>query len=304
MLTTLLPIILAVLPGLLVDPPKASASKEILLLAADAAYKEQAGKEETFEGWLEYNAGTGRLGLPGRNHLYRLLTIEGGKLTPHPIYLGEKTPLLALTVGKEVRLAGKLVGADVDGMKVEELWPARLLDVVGAEGRQLKVISRMERSIIDQDPTKVQPQAYVFRDAAALAKAQKLTASTNLTLEQMGNTIYATHAQFFNNRLKEVDWSKQMMLVVMAGARSRMPIEVYRLTLNEGQLEVYWRVKGAAAGNNPPVGRFGEGPGLLGAAETVIVPRFDGAIHVIQDGAANNATLLPAAGQDDTKPSK
>lgn len=302
MFNALIVMALAVTPSVAVDPPKANAGKELTLLAGDDAYKAQPGKEDTFEGWLEFNTGTGRIGLPSRNYVYRLLTIDDGKLTPRMIYLHGMEPFLAMAVGKEVRLVGKLVTTDVDGAKVTELWPARAsTQAIPGEGRQLKVLARSAESAVMSSEflRKVQPQAVVLRDAQALAKARNMSATANMTWEQLGNAAFQQIQASLGN-VPGIDWSKQMLIVVASGTRSRGPIEVYRLSLNENHLEVFWRPR---TGGN--VGLPGRGElSVQSPVETVLVPRFDGPIWVMQEGAANNAIVLPAAGQDDAKPAE
>jgi len=116
--------------GLVVAIPVPEGPEPVELFAAEAWYKDQAGKEQDFTGLVVELARNGRVGF-GRNNPYRLL-IEGDKRDLREVYVGGKPDALRAFVGKKVKLTGKAVDMEVEGSTHREIWPARLV-VLDAE---------------------------------------------------------------------------------------------------------------------------------------------------------------------------
>src|SRR5262249_36299711 len=90
----------------------------VVLLADDAEYKAAKSAEITVEGVLERTPSSGTLGGPSRFNPYRLVVRDGAdKTAPRELYVGVKAPLLAVHVGRRVRVAGKLIEVEVDKTK-------------------------------------------------------------------------------------------------------------------------------------------------------------------------------------------
>jgi hypothetical protein len=124
------------------QPPK---SKE--LFAKEAWYKDQPGKEETFEGTLTKKKGDGGIGLVQRFSPYQLATVtETTAVVPirrgrnllvlekrtvkkeiaRDIHVAGKADILDDFVGKKVKLIGKSVDMTLEGQALHEIWPARI----------------------------------------------------------------------------------------------------------------------------------------------------------------------------------
>jgi len=112
---------LAVLAVLAADPP---AKKD--LFAAEAWYKEQAGKEESFIGTLVHKPLPDGVAVLGRHNAFSLEVVAGRKKTIFEVYSGGKDELLKPYAGKKVTITGKRVDIEVVGRNHREIWPARL----------------------------------------------------------------------------------------------------------------------------------------------------------------------------------
>jgi hypothetical protein len=123
------------------QPPK---SKE--LFAKEAWYKDQPGKEETFEGTLTKKKGDG-VGIGQRFNPFQLATVtETTAVVPirrgrnllvlekrivkkeitRDIHVAGKADILDDFVGKKVKLIGKTVDMTLEGQALHEIWPARI----------------------------------------------------------------------------------------------------------------------------------------------------------------------------------
>src|SRR3954451_5873693 len=85
-------------------------------------YRGLQAREEVFEGVLE-KVERGK-GVPGfaRFNPYRLVLPSGTR----EVYVGAQGHLLEPYIGQRVRLTGKAVDMEVEGMQHHEIWPARL----------------------------------------------------------------------------------------------------------------------------------------------------------------------------------
>jgi hypothetical protein len=99
------------------------------LFADQKWYKDQKGKEETFEGTLKYTPSTGGVGIGRHNDFQLEMTVKGKKDT-REVYVGGKPELLKPYSGKKVKLTGKAVEMEVVGKTHREIWPARVELVV------------------------------------------------------------------------------------------------------------------------------------------------------------------------------
>jgi hypothetical protein len=238
----------------------------VTLLADDAAYQKAKGKEVVFEGVLERNPGN-KLGPAGRFNVYRLAMEESGKPATRDLYLPGKAALLALHVGKRVRLVGKLVETEDDGKKYVEIWPARfeiasgtLPDAAGDDG----VFARSDWQ--PPDAQRLGRRDYVFRDGEALAKAMRLTGASPAegATSQLARLL----------RVPALDWSKHMAVSVCAGLTDGgRRLTVTKAAVVDGALIVRYRLETP----DPSPGGFGY------PAQTVLLPRFDGPVKVEVD---------------------
>jgi hypothetical protein len=242
--------------------------KPLVLLAEEAVYQKAKEKEISFDGILERNAG-GKLGPAGRFNVYRLATEESGKATTHDLYVPGKAALLALYVGKRVRILGKLVETEDDGKKYVELWPARLEISGGALPEAPGKDGVFARSGWQPpEAQRVGSRHYVFRDGEALAKGMKLTGASPAE----GATAELARGM----RITAVDWKKHMAVSVCAGLTSGgATLRVTRAAVEDGTLFVRYLLETPKS----PTDGFGY------PAETVLLPRFDGPVKVEIDKA-------------------
>lgn len=133
--------------GLVVAIPVPEGPEPVELFAAEAWYKDQAGKEQDFTGLVVEFGRAGRVGF-GRNNPYRLL-VEGDKPDLREVYVGGKPDALRAFVGKRVKLTGKAVEMEVEGNLHREVWPARLV-VLDAEMPPAKVTERLVEAVRKQ----------------------------------------------------------------------------------------------------------------------------------------------------------
>ncbi len=101
---------------------------QLQLFADESWYKQQKGDEKDFIGLLSKTAAApgDPVGV-GRANPYRLtMTDDKGKQTEREVYVGAHPDLLASYVGRNIKLIGKAVDAEVAGKPHAEIWPARL----------------------------------------------------------------------------------------------------------------------------------------------------------------------------------
>jgi hypothetical protein len=129
------------------DKKEAQPTKGKEVFAKEAWYKDQPGKEETFEGVLTKKKGDGDIGLVQRFNPYQLTTVtETTAVVPkrrgrnllilekrtvkkeitRDIHVAGKTDILDDFVGKKVKLTGKAVDTTLEGQALHEIWPARI----------------------------------------------------------------------------------------------------------------------------------------------------------------------------------
>lgn len=111
------------------------------LLAAEPWYLANAQPERMFEGTLIENPA------PREKHYFRRTNrylLKGAGET-WEVYTPSRDETLAPFAGNRVRLIGKLVETDVEGIKRREIWPARL-EVISPERDTAAAIAPTPRS--------------------------------------------------------------------------------------------------------------------------------------------------------------
>jgi len=241
----------------------------IVLLAGQAAYRDLKSPELVYEGLLQRNAGTGKLG--GHFQPYRLACQDGaGKPLLYDLNVPEKAHLLAGLVGQQIRITGKLVPIAIEGKTIQVLWPARLTrttiplaDRPGGDGIYA-------RSYWQPDEARQRgSRQYVFRDGEQLARALKLTGSASA---QTATTLLAK-----NLGVAEIDWKKHMLVSVCAGLRTEIErLVITKAHVQEDQLTISYKMVAAAAGFGYP-------------AETVLLDRFAGTVRFVEEPVSRPA---------------
>jgi hypothetical protein len=239
------------------------------LAAGEAWYKGAKGDELPFEGVLERNPGSGKLGPPTRYNAYRLAWIDAaGHPGGREVYLPEKAYLLEEFLGRKVRLVGKAIDSEADGKTYRELWPARLevLDVVARKpappAQQDGVYARCYWQPVAGFVR--EPRCTVFRSAAELVQPLRLSGG--------GAEEAATRLLAQRLNVADIDWKAQMLVSVSAGLKGPDAdrLTVTRAVVKDRTLTVYYRLESPAGGAG----------GIGVPAETALVDRFDGDVRI------------------------
>jgi hypothetical protein len=244
------------------------------LLDGETWYREAKGEEARFEGVLERNEGSGRLGPATHFNAYRLTWVDAaGKSGGREVNVPGKAHLLAEYLGQRVRLVGKAIDTEADGKTHRELWPARLetLTAAAAKAPQPDKDGIVARCYWRSGSTlQVQPRLAVFRDGGQLVPYLRLS----------GASLDETATKLLAERLgvPTIDWKKHMLVSVSAGLRGQDAerLTVTRVVALEKGLTVYYRLEATPGG----AGGFGF------PAETVLVERFDGEVRLEVDPTA------------------
>jgi hypothetical protein len=263
------------------DPSKKetpAAKKE--LFAKEGWYRDQEGKEQDFVGVLEKSKNAGRIGF-GRNNPYRLVM----KGDVREVYIGGKPQILAEYVGKTIKLTGKAVDIGVEGKRHREIWPARL-EVVAAprkDGFAPRGTAADERLVLADDATKnrelrVQGRGFWRASAKPGAAAQQLVIrsgaeaakASGLPADGKGQQ-QATEMLAKALKVEKIDWDKQMVIVVTAGAKPTggYRVEVQNVAIKDGALKVRWKL-------HTPTGFVTQA--FTHPAESVLVEKFEGKV--------------------------
>jgi hypothetical protein len=258
------------------------------LFAQEKWYQDQKGKEEDFVGVLSRAAEGNKAGA-GRHNPYRLTipvvfrtvqlidgqfveSVVDGGTEVREVYVGGKPDLLAPYAGMRVRLTGKAVDMKVEGREHREIWPARLelvlADARAAGAKEAKILARGPwRAPIREGG---EPQQLVIRSAEELvvASGQRDKAKDEATQKQ----VTAAVAQAL--KAGDIDWKKQMLVVVTGGVQRSggYSVDVTGAEVRDKDLVVRWRL------NAPPAGA----PvtlALTHPAQAVLLERHDGPVR-------------------------
>jgi hypothetical protein len=224
-------------------------------------YQKASGTEQTFEGTLEINPGTGQIGKPTRFNSYRLTwTTPDGTRNIREIYAPGKAQFLALYRGQRVRIIGKPAETKADGKVYAEIWPARLEPAgLVSPDAQKGILARCS-----WQPTGAKKRGetqWVITNGTDLAKH----------FGYFGADVDKRAGEDIARALKvpSIDWKKQMVICIAAGLHANGErIRVTSVTLRDKMLIVSYRLEHPADG----------AAGLCYPAESVLVDRFDGEV--------------------------
>jgi hypothetical protein len=278
------------------------------LFAKEDWYKDQKGKEETFEGVVQKKKGGG-IGIVQRFNPYQLITtltvertveqnvngviikkiVTETRQVARDVYVGSKTEILDAYVGKMVKLTGKTVMMELEGAKFDEIWPAAIElvkdDKKPEEKKDEKKAEKGEKK--GEDKTKGgaemnilgrgiwrpvtksdDPQQVVIRNGEELAKAAGLE-------KPEGEDAQRKAAETVAKALKvdDIDWKKQMLIVVTGGVKRTggYSVEITKIEMADKVMTVHWKLNSPKRGS--PVTQTITHPAL-----TVIVERFEGKV--------------------------
>ncbi len=249
------------------EPP---AKKE--LFANEDWYKNQKGKEEMFEGTLEFKEQKG-VGF-GRYNPYRLVM----KNDAREVYVGSQGKLLQPYIGKRIRLIGKAVDMEVEGRNHREIWAARLevlteekpkespeAAALAAGGKEAKILAR---AFWPHGQIRKVAQLWVIRSP------DELVAATGVRADDKKQAIEAMAKAL---KVDTIDFDKQMLVAVGAGAK---PTGGYRVEITKADTDdagktmtVHWKLHSPKPGDIVT-------QAFTYPAEVILVERFKGEVKV------------------------
>ena len=288
----MLPLLTLLLSGALAAAPapadKADPPAQRELFAKEDWYKNQAGKEETFEGTLQrIERPKGVVGF-GRFNPYRLVM----KGDTREVYVGSQGKLLDPYVGKRIRLTGKAVTLEVEGRTHREIWPARLELLSPAAGdsapagRKVKILAQAPWPYAQPNPAGTigkDQGRIVVRSEDELVKASNLPADGRTRIQV---------TQFVQKALKvdAVDFKQQMLVIILGGTQ---PSGGFRVEVNRAEMDETGKLLVLHATLHRP-----DGPAiavLTHPAAVVLLDRFDGEVRVSWKPAADKPPPPPPA---------
>lgn len=232
--------------------PNAAPPPPVELFAKEAWYKDAKGPEQAFVGVLKKaDRGKGIVGF-GRFNPFRL-EMEGGKV--REVYVGAQGKRLDPYVGKRIKLVGKAVDMEVEGRMHHEIWAATLFLLSGVQ----KDTGKDGPKIHAKTPARVVTATTVIKSAEQLGKLQNMDADK--ASENLAKQL----------KVKSIDWTKQMVIVVSGGQQRTggYSIDVTSLNVKDGKLVVNWKL------NSPKPGAIVIQV-LTNPTLTILVDRFDG----------------------------
>jgi hypothetical protein len=300
------------------NPP---AKKE--LFAKEDWYKDQKGKEETFNGTLQKKKDAGGIGVVQRFNPYQLVatitvnapvteTVEVAenvngvivkktvvvtrlvpetRMTARDVYVGGKNEILDGYIGKTVKITGKAVMMELEGAKLDEIWPAAIelskdekkpeekkdakqvdprkdekkVDVKTDSGTEVKILGRGAWKPATKSGDQ---QQLVIRSAEELAKASGLDKPEGEDAQKKATETVAKAL-----KVDGIDWKKQMVIVVTGGVKRTggYSVEITKIETADKVMTVHWKLNSPKPGS--PVTQTITHPAL-----TVIVDQFEGKV--------------------------
>jgi hypothetical protein len=279
------------------DPP---AKKE--LFAKEDWYKDQKGKEATFEGVLQKKKGGGGIGVVQRFNPYQLVTtvtvnvvveenvngviikkfVPETRMTARDIYVGGKTAILDAYIGKTVKFTGKAVNMEVEGVRFDEIWPAAIelvkddtkeapkkgdkkVDEKADDGTKVKILGR---GVWRPASKSGDQQQMVFRSAEELARASGMEKPDGEDAQKEATEVAAKAL-----KVDDIDWKKQMLIVVTGGVKRTggYSLEITKIETADKVMTIHWKLNSPKPGS--PVTQT-----ITHPAQTVIVERFEGKV--------------------------
>jgi hypothetical protein len=290
---------------------KADSAAKKELFAKEDWYKDQKGDETAFVGELQKKKGGGGIGIVQRFNPYQLISSETVKIIveknvngvvtkevvpevrmiARDVYVGGSKDILDEFVGKNVKITGKAVSMELEGTKFNEIWPAAIelvkedkkpeekkLNPKNDEKKEErkggnKVEGASEVKILAHSPWKPalkggDPPQNVFRSAEELAKASGLEKPEGEEAQKK-----ATEAAAKALKVDDIDWKKQMVIVVTGGMKRTggYSIEITKIETADKTMTVHWKLISPGA-------RSAVTQTITHPALTVIVDRFEGTV--------------------------
>lgn len=242
------------------------APEETLSLGAGKPwYDQNPAKAQTIEGILDYQAGSGRIGVPAGYVPFRVVRRDAdtGKVQQFTVHAPGTESLLALHVGQRVKVEGKVVTKGEGAAQQEELWIGTMTTLGPAP---LNVFTELKWIARSND---IQPNSYqggsnistlVIRSAKDAAKVMGLGSGPDAEKE---TTLYFA-ARF---GVKAIDWKTQMIIYIGPVNQTRMSNkkrEITKVEVNEKGITVFWK--------GDEMQQIGQRP----STDAILVPKVEG----------------------------
>jgi hypothetical protein len=236
--------------------------------AGQSWYDQQPTTASELEGILDYQPGTGRLGVPTERYVFRLIRQDktSGKVISTPVHAPGHEAVLALNVGQRVRIEAKAVSEGEGDTRKDVLWLGKLTPLGAAPYAaftEIKPLARTNSFGVFAPRANNELTTQVLRSGNDVAKA--------LSLGGAGADREATTMLASTLGVKSIDWKKEMvihlgMLNTRGGLVLTHKLEVTRLEVHERGVTVHWKLE-------PQAQR-----GAAALTETILVPRIDGEV--------------------------
>jgi hypothetical protein len=189
------------------------------------------------------------------------VTAPGGARAIHPLFVPGLAHRVEPLVGTVQQVVGKL---DREGsLHVARIHP--LPDLArrpGGNGILARAIWSPNQPLVRRGPT-----ASVFRNGLELARGMQVSGET------AGNTASAMAARLL--RVGSIDWNKHTLVSITGGVqRGGSTVTLTRAVVKADRLIVTYRLSTRSEGGVNPF-----------AAELILVPRFQGAVEMVQESS-------------------
>jgi hypothetical protein len=261
------------------EPVKSAPPARKEIFAKEDWYKSQSGAEKAFVGILRKLERKGDTVGFGRFNPYRLAIQAKGKQDDiREVYVGASLQALAPYVGKRVKLMGKAVEMEVEGTIHREIWPARV-EVLENKADPSESPARPAPGNDDKPAAQGKPVTVIAATAARLGggKGHQVVRSASELAKLMNNRDGEEAATRLVAKLlgvKNIDWDKQMVIVVSGGMQRTggYSVDVKSVTLTDKGLKVSWML------NTPKPGSFVT-QAFTHPSRTILVERQDGEVR-------------------------
>lgn len=262
----------------------------VILGQGQSWYEQDKSPVQSFEGVLDYQPGTGRIGIPADYRPFQFIRKDSstGQVHHLPIHAPGLETVLALHVGHRVQIDTKVIVKGDGENKKEELWPGKIT-ILGMAPRnvftELKPLARTNR--FSPIAASIGPDAsrLVIRSGKDAAMAIGYVQDAQFS-EQQGTELLA---RFFG--VKTIDWKNQMVIYVGNANQSRIllrKIEITKLDVDEKGLTVHYNVEEG----RPPLANSAY------VTDTILIPRVDGEVTFKaqkQPAGTENQKVVPQA---------
>lgn len=251
-------------------------------------YDQEKSSGATIEGILDYQATTGRIGIPAQFSPFRLVRRVGdtAQVEQYTLHAPGHEAQLATLVGYRVNIVGKVQAQGEGDQKRQILWVGTVQSLSIAPSlvfTEVQPIARTSKFNVFSGKVLENITIAVMRSDADVAKALGMN---NNGPEAEKGVVEHLKTQF---GIKNIDWKNQMV-VYIGPVRNNInrdnKREITKIEVHERGATISWRSDEVMQ------------PGRAPSTETVLLPRIDGEITFkqVKGPKPNNpAATAPAA---------